>query len=102
MILSKLKLFSRDYRFQTLRPKTYEDPEIETEELLTDGNYARRSASSNAWIYLTIANLANLGITIALIFSSQHRPLLEINAGLRPVSWWCKYNSLIHCRQARD
>jgi hypothetical protein len=93
MTLQKVfKPFSKNYKFQTIKSQTYDNTDIESEEPLIKGGLVWKPAVSNAWIYLTIANLVILSITVYLLLHTKLLGVTEKNAVLRPVSWWCKYS----------
>jgi hypothetical protein len=85
--------FQRETEFHALETDSHygNEEDVESEELLTKGRLARKSALPRAWICLTIANVIILSITIFLVFTATRSlPSNEKNAVLRPISWWCK------------
>ncbi|KAF5856322.1 hypothetical protein ETB97_007530 [Aspergillus alliaceus] len=96
MMLSKLlKPFVQEHKFQSLKPETFDD-DIELEEPLISGNFVREPVFSNTCIFFTIGNLTILSITVSLILGARGRLPAEKNAVLRPVSWWCKYTTMLN------
>lgn len=84
------KIFHRETKFHTLKTEAEYDEEdgIESEELLRKRSLAQKPAHSTTWIFLTIANVVIMSITIVVVLSGKRS--FEKNAILRPVSWWCK------------
>jgi len=81
--------FKRDPKFQILPSTSEDDSDIESEELLTSGKYARRATTiPKGWIYLTVVNLTILGINLSLIFCLRWWPLQRKNAALKQFSYW--------------
>jgi hypothetical protein len=93
---SKLwKLFHREPKFHTLKTDAEYDEEdgIESEELLRKKrSVAQNPSHSTTWIFLTVANVVIMSITIGVVLSGKRS--LEKNSVLRPVSWWCKSSCL--------
>lgn len=86
--------FKRENEFHALETESHcgSEEDVESEKLLTRGRLARKSGHPRAWIYLTIANVIILSITIFLVFTATRSlPGYEKNAVLRPISWWCKF-----------
>ncbi|KAF7181872.1 hypothetical protein CNMCM7691_001169 [Aspergillus felis] len=82
------KAFVGEHKFENLKSEADDDTDIESENLLRNGHVGRKAATSNAWIYFTVANLIILSITAALILSAGNFRTSEKNAVLRPISWW--------------
>ncbi|KAE8354940.1 hypothetical protein BDV28DRAFT_146644 [Aspergillus coremiiformis] len=87
-----LDVFKGDRTSRIPYSKAQNDREIELDERWMNERYRTRRASlisiSRLWIYLTVANLAILGITVYVSFQSPCRPFRGKNATLRPISWW--------------
>jgi hypothetical protein len=95
MIFSRIfKTFNGERKFQNLESEADDDTDIEAENLLRNGHVARQGGISNALIYFTATNVVILIITASSILSTGTFRTSEKNAVLRPISWWCKSNSV--------